>query len=58
MLELINNRISATMRENLEREFTRLEVKEALFQMHPAKSPGPDEMLALFYQKYWHVVGE
>ena len=58
LLELINNRISPTMRENLEREFTRLEVKEALFQMHPAKSPGPDGMSALFYQKYWHVVGE
>uniref|UniRef100_A0A803QSS3 Reverse transcriptase n=1 Tax=Cannabis sativa TaxID=3483 RepID=A0A803QSS3_CANSA len=32
------------------------EVKKALFQMHPNKSPGPDGMSPGFYQKYWDIV--
>ncbi|KAM6593181.1 hypothetical protein CsatA_000884 [Cannabis sativa] len=34
------------------------EVKDALFQMHPDKSPGPDGMTPAFYQKCWHIVGK
>ncbi|XP_062088511.1 uncharacterized protein LOC133795077 [Humulus lupulus] len=33
------------------------EVKEALFQMHPDKSPGPDGFNPGFYQRYWDIVG-
>lgn len=33
------------------------EVKNALFHMHPEKSPGPDGLSPGFYQKYWSTVG-
>ena len=38
--------------------FSAIEIKDALFYMHPDKSPGPDGMNPAFYQKFWHIVGE
>lgn len=38
--------------------FSATEVKEALFYMHPEKSPGSDGMNPAFYQRFWHIVGE
>ena len=45
------------MNESLNKNFTREEIATALKQMHPTKAPGPDGMSAIFYQKYWNIVG-
>ncbi|KAL0312577.1 UNVERIFIED_CONTAM: putative mitochondrial protein [Sesamum radiatum] len=45
------------MNQELLKEFTADEVKDALTQMFPFKSPGPDGMSPIFYQRFWHIVG-
>lgn len=45
------------MNESLTRPYIADEVRLALFQMHPSKSPGSDGMSPFFFQKYWHIVG-
>uniref|UniRef100_A0A803QJ68 Reverse transcriptase domain-containing protein n=1 Tax=Cannabis sativa TaxID=3483 RepID=A0A803QJ68_CANSA len=49
----ITNSQNAILLDMVEEE----EVRVALFQMHPDKSPGPDGMSPGFYQKYWDIVG-
>ncbi|KAL0402473.1 UNVERIFIED_CONTAM: LINE-1 retrotransposable element O protein [Sesamum latifolium] len=50
-------RVSDAMNEVLTQPFTATEVTHAIAQMYPYKSPGPDGMSPVFFQKYWHIVG-
>uniref|UniRef100_A0A803PR19 Reverse transcriptase domain-containing protein n=1 Tax=Cannabis sativa TaxID=3483 RepID=A0A803PR19_CANSA len=49
--------ITTVKNESLLAPITDEEVKKALFQMRPDKSPDPDGMTPGFYQKYWSIVG-
>ena len=57
-LESINLRITTDMNKSLLKDFSEVEVRKALQQMHPTKAPDPDGMSPIFYQKYWEVVGD
>ena len=55
--DTIPTRVTDEMNQRLISTFTRDEVEATLKQMHPTKTPGPDGMSAIFFQKYWDVVG-
>ena len=57
VIATIPTRVTNEMNQFLTKDFTKEEVEDALKQMHPTKAPGPDGMSAIFFQKYWYIVG-
>ena len=57
VIDPIPAKVTNGMNSELSKAFTREEVVSALKQLHSTKSPGSDGMLALFFQKYWSIVG-
>ncbi|XP_062007579.1 uncharacterized protein LOC133724753 [Rosa rugosa] len=49
--------VTSEMNQKLCAPYSEEEVKIALFQMYPTKSPGPDGMPPLFFQHYWDSIG-
>jgi hypothetical protein len=57
LLDHVPNSVTDEMNNSLCREFSLEEVKEALDSIGDLKAPGPDGMPAIFYKKFWHLVG-
>lgn len=57
VIDCIPNTITLNQNEELLKPVTDIEVKNALFQMHPDKSPDPDGMTPAFFQKHWSILG-
>ena len=58
VLDGVDTVVSDEMNNQLTQDFTPSEVEQALNQMAPLKTPGPDGMSPIFYKKYWHIVGD
>ena len=57
-LNAVESMVTDDMHEFLSTEFIVEEVKVTLFQLGLTKALGSDSMNAIFYQKFWHVVGD
>ncbi|KAK6140357.1 hypothetical protein DH2020_025901 [Rehmannia glutinosa] len=57
VLSRVRTKVTDEMAAALSQPFTADEIKRALKHMHPFKSPDPDGMSPVFFQKFWHIVG-
>ena len=55
-LNVVHHKVTNDMKDILTSEYSVDEIKAALFQMGSIKAP--EGMNALFYQKFWHIVGD
>ena len=46
------------MNEELNKPYTREEVKKAMYSIGDLKAPGPDGLHTVFYKRFWHIIGE
>lgn len=53
----VGTKVTTRMNDILDVEPTTEEIKEATFQMHPTKAPSTDGFHALFFRKFWDIVG-
>ncbi|KAA3462805.1 reverse transcriptase [Gossypium australe] len=58
ILSGINSCISDSMNLSLTTSYTETEIVEALKEMGPTKASSFDGFSAIFYQKFWHIVGK
>lgn len=58
VLEHVPMKVTRAMYDLLMVRYDDEEVKRALFQMFPTKSPGLDGFPAHFFQRHWDVCGE
>ncbi|KAK1648056.1 hypothetical protein QYE76_065861 [Lolium multiflorum] len=50
--------VTNEMNDILTAPYTREEVKKAMFNIGDLKAPGPDGLHAIFYKRFWHIIGE
>jgi len=58
VLDLISQCVSMDDNIMLTTPITKEELSQALFQMQPDISPGPNGFNPTFYQRFWHVCGD
>jgi len=57
ILSCVHPRVSDVDNYTLTQPFSEQEFKEAIFSMHPDKSPGPDSLSPAFFHIFWIDIG-
>ena len=52
VMEAMDRKVTDEMAQSLTQAYLEVEVKTALFQMHPSKALGHDGMSPFFFQKF------
>ena len=58
MLNAVNVKVTSEMNQGLLAPLTHEEVKNALFSIGDLKAPGPDGLHAIFYKRFWNMLGD
>jgi hypothetical protein len=58
VIDAVHPRVTPAMNEALLALFSPEEVKKALFDIGDLKAPGPDGLHAIFYKRFWHLLGD
>ena len=58
VLRDVNRRVTTDMNHILLAPFSREEVKNALFSIGDLKAPGPDGLHAIFFKRFWNMLGD
>lgn len=53
----MEKKVTDSMNDTLLRHFTKEDIAYAVKMMAPLKAPGVDVFPAIFFQRYWHIVG-
>jgi hypothetical protein len=56
-LKVVKNKIDPNMFSYLAADYTSEEVRTAVHQLRGTSAPGPDGIPALFFHKYWDIIG-
>lgn len=56
LFSLVEEKVTSSMNERLLRQFTEEDIVYAVKSLTPLKAPRLDGFLALFFQRYWHIV--
>nr|GEU79727.1 reverse transcriptase [Tanacetum cinerariifolium] len=58
VLDLLNPVVNNDMSRKLEAPVQKVEIDKAVKSLSARKAPGEDGFSSLFFQKYWHIVGD
>ena len=58
VIDVIEEKVTMEMNICLLAQFTLEEVKKALYAIGNLKAPGPDGLHAIFYKRFWNMMGD